>query len=423
MRPGQQQNKQRMRGRGRKGPNPLSRSYESNGPDVKIRGTAQHVAEKYLTLARDASASGDRVMAENYLQHAEHYGRIVAAAQGSFQVQRDEREVEYDEDGEEIIFDDGPQNGLAQPDAPQPQMRENRDAGQRDNSQRDSGQTHQNGQRDGYQRENRDGQNRDGQNRDGQYGQNRENRNRDGNRDYQNRENRDANRDYQSRDNNPARDPSQPAGEGQQNRDGQRNRDGQPRENRGNRGERNREFRQNRADGEQQGERAAQGQVPSGLGPQPFIGLPPAAPSFEAQPSPFQPAAHQPPVEAQAEAPSVSVPVPGPANVETPVEAYGDAPARAEGEPRRRGRPRRVRSDDGVAVAGEAFVPEPAATAAPVEAPVVEAPSAAAAGGDAPEGEVKAKRRPGRPRKKKTDDDAPEDGGDHLPAFLMASNG
>ncbi|MCK5934663.1 MAG: DUF4167 domain-containing protein, partial [Fulvimarina manganoxydans] len=69
MRPGQQKN--RMRGRGRKGPNPLTRSYESNGPDVKIRGTAQHVAEKYSTLARDAAASGDRVMAENYLQHAE----------------------------------------------------------------------------------------------------------------------------------------------------------------------------------------------------------------------------------------------------------------------------------------------------------------------------------------------------------------
>ena len=79
MRPGQQKN--RMRGRGRKGPNPLTRSYESNGPDVKIRGTAQHVAEKYSTLARDAAASGDRVMAENYLQHAEQYNRIIASAQ------------------------------------------------------------------------------------------------------------------------------------------------------------------------------------------------------------------------------------------------------------------------------------------------------------------------------------------------------
>lgn len=71
-----------MRGRGRKGPNLLSRSFESNGPDVKVRGTAMHIAEKYQQLARDAQASGDRIMAENYYQHAEHYSRIVAAAQG-----------------------------------------------------------------------------------------------------------------------------------------------------------------------------------------------------------------------------------------------------------------------------------------------------------------------------------------------------
>lgn len=71
-----------MRGRsGRKGPNPLTRSFESNGPDVKIRGTAQHVAEKYLQLARDAQSSGDIVLAENLLQHAEHYFRLIAAAQ------------------------------------------------------------------------------------------------------------------------------------------------------------------------------------------------------------------------------------------------------------------------------------------------------------------------------------------------------
>ena len=82
MRPGQNK---RLRGRnnnnGRKGPNPLTRSFESNGPDVKIRGTAQHVAEKYLQLARDAQTSGDIVMAENLLQHAEHYFRLIAAAQ------------------------------------------------------------------------------------------------------------------------------------------------------------------------------------------------------------------------------------------------------------------------------------------------------------------------------------------------------
>src|SRR5918911_4349617 len=77
------QNK-RMRGRNRKGQNPLTRIYESNGPDVKIRGTANHVAEKYVQLARDAQASGDPVAAENYFQHAEHYFRLIAAAQEQF---------------------------------------------------------------------------------------------------------------------------------------------------------------------------------------------------------------------------------------------------------------------------------------------------------------------------------------------------
>jgi hypothetical protein len=77
------QNK-RMRGRNRKGQNPLTRVYESNGPDVKIRGTASHVAEKYVQLARDAQASGDPVAAENYYQHAEHYFRLIATAQEQF---------------------------------------------------------------------------------------------------------------------------------------------------------------------------------------------------------------------------------------------------------------------------------------------------------------------------------------------------
>src|ERR1700691_4498859 len=79
------QNNKRMRGRNRKGghhhQNPLSRMYESNGPDVKIRGTASHVAEKYLQLARVAQSSAVPIAAENYSQHAEHYFRLIAAAQ------------------------------------------------------------------------------------------------------------------------------------------------------------------------------------------------------------------------------------------------------------------------------------------------------------------------------------------------------
>jgi uncharacterized protein DUF4167 len=83
MRQGQQNRRGRGRG-GRKPQNPLARNYESNGPDVKIRGTAAHIAEKYMSLARDALASGDMVTAESYLQHAEHYNRIIMAAQTQF---------------------------------------------------------------------------------------------------------------------------------------------------------------------------------------------------------------------------------------------------------------------------------------------------------------------------------------------------
>lgn len=76
------QGQQNRRGRGRnrsKGQNPLTRSFESSGPDVKIRGTPAHIAEKYISYARDAQSSGDPVLAENYLQHAEHYNRIIMA--------------------------------------------------------------------------------------------------------------------------------------------------------------------------------------------------------------------------------------------------------------------------------------------------------------------------------------------------------
>jgi hypothetical protein len=83
MRQGQQNRRGRGRG-GRKPQNPLARNYESNGPNVKIRGTAAHIAEKYMSLARDALASGDMVSAESYLQHAEHYNRIIMAAQTQF---------------------------------------------------------------------------------------------------------------------------------------------------------------------------------------------------------------------------------------------------------------------------------------------------------------------------------------------------
>src|SRR6201985_1886826 len=114
MRNGQNNNK-RMRNRNnnnnnnnnnRRGQNPMTRVFESNGPDIKIRGTASHVAEKYVQLARDARSSGDPVAAENYYQHAEHYFRLIAAAQEQFrqnqpQQARPDADVASTEDGEE----------------------------------------------------------------------------------------------------------------------------------------------------------------------------------------------------------------------------------------------------------------------------------------------------------------------------------
>lgn len=105
MRPNQNKNRQRGRNGGRKHVNPLSRNYESNGPDVKVRGNAAHVAEKYLQLARDAQSSGDSVMAENYLQHAEHYFRIVSSAQQALNGPRDgqsQDDVDFDDDANDV---------------------------------------------------------------------------------------------------------------------------------------------------------------------------------------------------------------------------------------------------------------------------------------------------------------------------------
>src|SRR5579864_5448256 len=104
------QNNKRMRNRNnnnnqnRRGQNPMTRVYESNGPDIKIRGTPSHIAEKYLQLARDARSSGDPVAAENYYQHAEHYFRLIAAAQEQFRANQPQPRTENEmasEDGDD----------------------------------------------------------------------------------------------------------------------------------------------------------------------------------------------------------------------------------------------------------------------------------------------------------------------------------
>lgn len=60
-----------------RGGNVRAQVFDSNGPEVRIRGTAFQIQEKYAVLAKDAAASGDYVLAESYLQHAEHYQRLI----------------------------------------------------------------------------------------------------------------------------------------------------------------------------------------------------------------------------------------------------------------------------------------------------------------------------------------------------------
>ena len=122
-----QNNSKRSRGRGRKpqGSN-NNRTYDSNGPDVKIRGTATHVCEKYQQLARDAVTSGDRVMAENYYQHAEHYYRLLMAVQSADGQPRPQNNLGYrpdddrDEDDDDNYETQGAQQPAYQPAQPQP---------------------------------------------------------------------------------------------------------------------------------------------------------------------------------------------------------------------------------------------------------------------------------------------------------------
>jgi hypothetical protein len=77
MRSNSSNRRSRNRGGNRKNSSNRSQVFDSNGPDVRIRGTAFQINEKYLALAKDAAASGDRVLAESYLQHAEHYQRMI----------------------------------------------------------------------------------------------------------------------------------------------------------------------------------------------------------------------------------------------------------------------------------------------------------------------------------------------------------
>ncbi|MDE2444580.1 MAG: DUF4167 domain-containing protein [Alphaproteobacteria bacterium] len=118
MRPGQHKNnnnrnRNRNNNNGRRntggGGNSNNKVFDSNGPDIKLRGTSQTIAEKYMQLGRDAQSSGDNVAAENYYQHAEHYYRVWAASQPaghSLVMYKKLGDEEFDEDGAEGAEDE-----------------------------------------------------------------------------------------------------------------------------------------------------------------------------------------------------------------------------------------------------------------------------------------------------------------------------
>src|SRR3546814_1387349 len=112
----QNANSRRSRGRsGRKSGNTRNQVYDSNGPGARVRGSASQIYDKYQQLARDAASSGDRVAAENLLQHAEHYFRLMMLHSPRPESGRDNGHDNDSDDGDGMQDDDGQD---IQPDTP-----------------------------------------------------------------------------------------------------------------------------------------------------------------------------------------------------------------------------------------------------------------------------------------------------------------
>ncbi len=187
----------RQRSRNRKpsgNQNNPNRAYESNGPEgTKVRGNAQTIYEKYQQLARDANSSGDRVLAENHLQHAEHYFRLIRQMQPqrpvSEFVQRDPFSNGFDDFDDDMDTMEGTDNeaeGSMQGDGDQPSFDDNRNNDNRDNRDRND--------RPRFDRDNREGRDRNNNNnRDRNNNRNDRNASGNGNRDRNDRNDRPQN--------------------------------------------------------------------------------------------------------------------------------------------------------------------------------------------------------------------------------------
>ena len=113
--------------------NIINRVFDSSGPEGKVRGTPQQIIEKYQMLARDAQLSNDRVAAENFLQHAEHYTRMLAEATKEMAAEQEARQQQYQQNGGQQ-GQNGQQGGQqGQPRGDRPEGEGRRDRDNRDN--------------------------------------------------------------------------------------------------------------------------------------------------------------------------------------------------------------------------------------------------------------------------------------------------
>ncbi|MFN3281186.1 MAG: DUF4167 domain-containing protein [Tabrizicola sp.] len=121
--------------------NIINRVFDSSGPEGKVRGTPQQIIEKYQMLARDAQLSNDRVSAENFLQHAEHYTRMLAEAMKEMAAEQEARQQQYQQNGGQQNGNGGGQQNQPRGDRPERQDRGERsdrpDRGERRDFNRD----------------------------------------------------------------------------------------------------------------------------------------------------------------------------------------------------------------------------------------------------------------------------------------------
>jgi hypothetical protein len=109
--------------------NIVNRVFDSSGPEGKVRGTPQQIIEKYQMLARDAQLSNDRVAAENFLQHAEHYTRMLAEAMREMAAEQEARQQQYqqgNQNGNQNGGQNSPQFRSDRPDRPDRPERDHR---------------------------------------------------------------------------------------------------------------------------------------------------------------------------------------------------------------------------------------------------------------------------------------------------------